>query len=89
VASRLHRRWTTWGRTGFQQSVVICDTAFGRPARWAKFDYVKMPDDRWGHPVAPQEEKRVAPPFSDENYGQTGVEEVQRARIAKPLRSYL
>src|SRR6267142_2608995 len=31
------------------------------PEGWAKFDYVKMPDYRWGILLAPQEEGRTIP----------------------------
>ena len=37
------------------------------PRGWAKFDYVKMPEYRWGILLAPQEENRVIP--FGENYG--------------------
>jgi benzoyl-CoA 2,3-dioxygenase component B len=50
--------WQTMGPEGFQQALVYLRTAVSvDPKGWAKFDYVKMPDYRWGIP-APQEEGR-------------------------------
>jgi hypothetical protein len=47
---------TTWGRTASRSRWSICAPPIGRSAGWAKFDYVKMPDYRWGILLAPQEE---------------------------------
>src|ERR1700742_2719646 len=41
--------WNDMGPDGFQQSLVYLRTAYSvDPRGWAKFDYVKMPDYRWG-----------------------------------------
>ena len=54
--------WGDMGPEGFQQSLVYLRTAYSvDPRGWAKFDYVKMPDYRWGILLAPQEENRVVP----------------------------
>src|ERR1700753_3664209 len=54
--------WGDMGPEGFQQSLVYLRTAYSvDPRGWAKFDYVKMPDYRWGILLAPQEENRVIP----------------------------
>src|SRR5438094_535693 len=60
--------WGDMGPEGFQQSLVYLRTAYSvDPRGWAKFDYVKMPEYRWGILLAPQEENRVIP--FGENYG--------------------
>ena len=57
--------WNDMGPDGFQQSLVYLRTAYSvDPRGWAKFDYVKMPDYRWGILLAPQEENRVIPSAS-------------------------
>ena len=54
--------WQTMGPEGFQQALVYLRTAVSvDPKGWAKFDYVKMPDYRWGILLAPQEEGRKIP----------------------------
>jgi benzoyl-CoA 2,3-dioxygenase component B len=46
----------------FQQSLVYLRTAVSvDPKGWAKFDYVKMPEYRWGILLAPQVEDRLIP----------------------------
>ena len=46
----------------FQESLVYLRTAVSvDPKGWAKFDYVKMPDYRWGVLLAPQVEGRKIP----------------------------
>ncbi len=46
----------------FQDSLVYLRTAVSVDAKgWAKFDYVKMPDYRWGILLAPQVEDRKIP----------------------------
>ncbi|MBX2826385.1 MAG: benzoyl-CoA 2,3-epoxidase subunit BoxB [Gammaproteobacteria bacterium] len=46
----------------FQESLVYLRTAVSvDPKGWAKFDYVKMPDYRWGILLAPQVEDRKIP----------------------------
>ena len=48
--------WNDMGPDGFQQSLVYLRTAYSvDPRGWAKFDYVKMPDYRWGILLAPEE----------------------------------
>ncbi|WP_282605099.1 benzoyl-CoA 2,3-epoxidase subunit BoxB [Pelagibius sp. Alg239-R121] len=54
--------WKDMGPDGFQDSMVYLRTAIGvDPKGWAKFDYVKMPEYRWGVLLAPQEEDRKIP----------------------------
>ena len=54
--------WKDMGPDGFQESLVYLRTAYSvDPHGWAKFDYVRMPDYRWGILLAPQEENRVVP----------------------------
>ncbi|WP_193184556.1 benzoyl-CoA 2,3-epoxidase subunit BoxB [Nisaea sediminum] len=51
--------WMDQGPEGFQTSDVYLRTAVSvDPKGWAKFDYVKMPDYRWGILLAPQVENR-------------------------------
>ena len=52
--------WMTMGPEGFQTSEVYLRTAVSiDPKGWAKFDYVKMPEYRWGILLAPQDENRL------------------------------
>ncbi len=52
--------WMTMGPDGFQTSDVYLRTAISiDPKGWAKFDYVKMPEYRWGILLAPQDENRL------------------------------
>lgn len=54
--------WNNLGPDGFQESLVYLRTAVSvDPKGWAKFDYVKMPDYRWGILLAPQVEDRRIP----------------------------
>ncbi len=54
--------WKAMGPVGFQESLVYLRTAIGVGAEgWAKFDYVRMPDYRWGVLLAPQVEGRTIP----------------------------
>jgi benzoyl-CoA 2,3-epoxidase subunit B len=54
--------WHDMGPDGFQQSLVYLRTAVSvDPKGWAKFDYVKMPDYKWGILLAPQVEGRKVP----------------------------
>jgi benzoyl-CoA 2,3-epoxidase subunit B len=54
--------WKDMGPEGFQESLVYLRTAVSvDPKGWAKFDYVKMPEYRWGVLLAPQEENRTIP----------------------------
>jgi benzoyl-CoA 2,3-dioxygenase component B len=54
--------WKTMGPEGFQEALVYLRTAVSvDPKGWAKFDYVKMPEYRWGILLAPQEEGRKIP----------------------------
>jgi benzoyl-CoA 2,3-epoxidase subunit B len=54
--------WNDMGPDGFQSSLVYLRTAVSvDPKGWAKFDYVKMPDYRWGILLAPQVEGRKIP----------------------------
>ena len=59
----------------FQDSMVYLRTAVSvDPKGWAKFDYVKMPDYRWGVLLAPQAENRLIP--CGEQAGQPAWQEV-------------
>ena len=54
--------WKEMGPDGFQDSEVYLRTAVSvDPEGWAKFDYVKMPEYRWGILLAPKEEGRTIP----------------------------
>jgi benzoyl-CoA 2,3-dioxygenase component B len=54
--------WQDMGPEGFQESLVYLRTAVSvDPKGWAKFDYVKMPEYRWGILLAPHEENRTIP----------------------------
>jgi benzoyl-CoA 2,3-epoxidase subunit B len=51
--------WRDMGPEGFQDSLVYLRTAVSvDPQGWAKFDYVRMPDYRWGVLLAPKEDGR-------------------------------
>ncbi len=51
--------WKDMGPEGFQEALVYLRTAISvDPKGWAKFDYVRMPEYRWGVLLAPQEEGR-------------------------------
>ncbi len=54
--------WKEMGPEGFQADQVYLRTAIdvGRDG-WAHFDYVKMPEYRWGIFLSPQEDGRVVP----------------------------
>lgn len=54
--------WKSMGPDGFQDAEVYLRTAVGAdPKGWAVFDYVKMPEYRWGILLAAKEEGRVIP----------------------------
>jgi benzoyl-CoA 2,3-epoxidase subunit B len=54
--------WMDMGPEGFQQSLVYLRTAIGVGSNgWAKFDYVKMPEYKWGILLAPRVEGRTVP----------------------------
>ena len=54
--------WQDMGPDGFQESLVYLRTAISvDPKGWAKFDYVKMPEYKWGVLLAPQVEGRTIP----------------------------
>ncbi len=59
----------------FQKSLVYLRTAVSvDPKGWAKFDYVKMPEYRWGVLLAPQVEDRKIP--CGEHAGEAAWQEV-------------
>ena len=67
--------WNDMGPEGFQESLVYLRTAVSvDPNGWAKFDYVKMPDYRWGILLAPPEENRKIP--FGEHLGEPAWQEV-------------
>ena len=54
--------WKGMGPEGFQEAQVYLRTAIGvDPKGWAVFDYVKMPEYRWGILLADKEEGRTIP----------------------------
>jgi benzoyl-CoA 2,3-epoxidase subunit B len=54
------RWWREMGPEGFQESLVYLRTAVTvDPKGWAKFDFVRMPDYRWGILLAPEEAGRT------------------------------
>src|SRR5262252_3125936 len=54
--------WQNMGPEGFQEAMVYLRTAVSVDAKgWAKFDYVRMPEYRWGILLAAQEEDRKSP----------------------------
>jgi benzoyl-CoA 2,3-dioxygenase component B len=67
--------WQHMGPDGFQDALVYLRTAVSvDPKGWAKFDYVKMPEYRWGILLAPQEESRTIP--FGRHLGEPGWQEV-------------
>src|SRR5215468_10940999 len=51
--------WMDMGPNGFQEALVYLRTAVSiDPKGWAKFDYVKMPEYRWGVLLAPRHQER-------------------------------
>jgi benzoyl-CoA 2,3-epoxidase subunit B len=67
--------WQDMGPEGFQESLVYLRTAYSvDPRGWAKFDYVRMPEYRWGILLAPPEEDRKVP--FGEHYGEPVWHEV-------------
>jgi len=54
--------WMDMGPEGFQDALVYLRTAVGVGSNgWAKFDYVRMPEYKWGILLAPQVEGREVP----------------------------
>jgi benzoyl-CoA 2,3-dioxygenase component B len=67
--------WKDMGPEGFQEALVYLRTAVSvDPKGWAKFDYVRMPEYRWGILLAPQEENRKVP--FGQHYGEPAWQEV-------------
>ena len=67
--------WNDLIPQNFQSSMVYLRTAVSvDPKGWAKFDYVKMPEYRWGVLLAPQNEERVIP--CGEHAGEKAWQEV-------------
>ena len=51
--------WNDMGPEGFQEKLVYLRTAVSvDPKGWAKFDYVRMPEYKWGILLAPQVSER-------------------------------
>ena len=76
---RWHPGYINWWNDlipqNFQESLVYLRTAVSvDPKGWAKFDYVKMPEYRWGVLLAPQVEERIIP--CGEHAGETAWQEV-------------
>ena len=76
--------WREMGPAGFQEKEVYLRTAISvEPDGWAHYDYVKMPDYRWGIFLAPPEpEAKIG--FGD-NYGKPAYQEVP-GEFRNPLR---
>ena len=76
MASRLSSTGgTASGRRAFSRASSICAPPCRvDPKGWAKFDYVKMPEYRWGILLAPQVEDRRIP--CGEHYGEPAWQEV-------------
>jgi benzoyl-CoA 2,3-dioxygenase component B len=54
--------WKDMGPEGFQDALVYLRTAISvDPKGWAKFDYVRMPEYKWGILLAPAVEGRTIP----------------------------
>jgi benzoyl-CoA 2,3-epoxidase subunit B len=54
--------WHDMGPQGFQEALVYLRTAVSvDPKGWAKFDYVRMPEYKWGILLAPQVDDRQIP----------------------------
>lgn len=67
--------WNDLIPQNFQESMVYLRTAVSvDPKGWAKFDYVKMPEYRWGVLLAPQVEDRRIP--CGEHAGELAWQEV-------------
>ncbi|MEP3232174.1 MAG: benzoyl-CoA 2,3-epoxidase subunit BoxB [Hyphomicrobiales bacterium] len=67
--------WNKLIPDNFQESMVYLRTAVSvDPKGWAKFDYVKMPEYRWGVLLAPAGEDRKIP--FGESYGEPAWQEV-------------
>ncbi len=67
--------WNDLIPDNFQQSLVYLRTAVSvDPKGWTKFDYVKMPEYRWGILLAPQVEDRTVP--CGEHIGEPAWQEV-------------
>ncbi|MEM1300878.1 MAG: benzoyl-CoA 2,3-epoxidase subunit BoxB [Pseudomonadota bacterium] len=67
--------WNDLIPQNFQESLVYLRTAVSvDPKGWAKFDYVKMPEYRWGILLAPQIEDRTIP--CGEDVGKPAWQEV-------------
>ena len=67
--------WKDLGPVGFQESLVYLRTAISVDREgWAKFDYVKMPDYRWGILLAPEKQGRTIP--CGEHFGEPAWQEV-------------
>jgi len=67
--------WKGSGPDGFLESKVYLRTAISvDPKGWAKFDYVKMPEYRWGILLAPKVEGRIIP--CGEHLGEPAWQEV-------------
>jgi len=67
--------WSDLIPQNFQESLIYLRTAVSvDPKGWAKFDYVKMPEYRWGVLLAPQVEDRRIP--CGEHKGEPAWQEV-------------
>lgn len=67
--------WNDLIPRNFQESLVYLRTAVSvDPKGWAKFDYVKMPEYRWGILLAPQVDERKIP--CGEHAGEPAWQEV-------------
>ena len=84
--------WMDMGPEGFQDAEVYLRTAISvDPKGWAKFDYVKMPEYRWGVLLAPEVEGRKIPCGESSLWGDYHAVElaVYLQRLADTKRPYL
>jgi len=76
--------WMEMGPDGFQDDLIYLRTAVSvQPDGWAHFDYVKMPEYRWGIFLTPREGERLIP--SGDFAGQPAWQEVP-GEMRKDLR---
>jgi benzoyl-CoA 2,3-epoxidase subunit B len=67
--------WRNMGPEGFQEAMVYLRTAVSVDAKgWAKFDYVRMPEYRWGILLAAAEDNRKIP--FGRHYGEPAWQDV-------------
>ena len=72
--------WQDMGPEGFQEALVYLRTAVSVDSKgWAKFDYVRMPEYRWGILLAPQEDNRTIYQINNQYFIQHN--EIERLQV--------